>query len=83
MASYPRLRAEVLAAVGEEHATEFQRLFPVELATEGQPWGTRAGEVKLYVSQIAGWLDGMIEAAMMERQIQADADARAKRVGFE
>lgn len=83
VAAYPRIRAEVIDAVDEEQRAEFERLFPSELSTDGQPWGAQAGEVKLYVAQMAGWIGGVIESAILDRRIQAEAEAKAKRVGFE
>ena len=43
----------------------------------------QAGEVKLYLAQMAGWIDGMIESAILDQRIQAEAEAKVKRVGFE
>jgi hypothetical protein len=83
VSAYPRIRTEVIAAVGDQHTAEFERLFPADLATAGQPWGKQAGEVKLYLSQMAGWIDGMIESTLLDRRIQAEAEAKAKRIGFE
>jgi hypothetical protein len=83
VAAYPRIRAEVIAAVGAKHTAEFERLFPSDLKTTGRPWGTQAEEVKLYFAQMAGWIDGMIESAILDQRIQAEAEAKMKRVGFE
>lgn len=80
--SYARVRSEVLDAVATEHRAEFDRLFPVELETTGRPWGTQAEEVKLRFGQMAGWLDGMINGALLDRRIRAEAEAKAKKVGF-
>lgn len=82
VASYPRIREDVASAIDEADRAELERLFPAELSTAGKPWGAQAGEVKLYLSQMAGWIKGMIDAAVLDRQIQADAEAKAKRVGF-
>jgi hypothetical protein len=82
IASYPRIHAEVADAVGPDFAEELGRLFPTDLATKGQPWIAQAEEVKSLLAQIAGWLDGMIEAAILDRRIQAEAQAKAKQTGF-
>jgi hypothetical protein len=83
VSAYPRIRAEVIEAVGDEHRAEFERLFPPELSTDGQPWGAQAGEVRLYVTQMAGWIGGIIDSALLDKRIQAEAEAKAKSVGFE
>jgi hypothetical protein len=80
--SYPRIRREVAEAVGAGYAEEVERLFPESLQTEGRPWGAQAEEVKALMAQMAGWLDGMIEAAILERRIQAEAEAKARKTGF-
>jgi hypothetical protein len=82
VASFGRIRAEVSEAVGPAYAQELNRLFPEELKTTGQPWGAQATEAQTLLGQMAGWLDGMIEAAILDRRIQADADAKARQTGF-
>jgi hypothetical protein len=63
-------------------AEELGRLFPADLATKGRPWGAQAEEVKTLLAQMADWLDSMIEAAILDRRIQAEAEAKAKQTGF-
>lgn len=80
VAAYPRIRADVVAAVGADDQAEFERLFPSELKSKGQPPMVQAGEAQLYLSQMVGWLDGLIEGALLDRR---KAEAEAKRIGFE
>jgi hypothetical protein len=82
VAAYRRIRWEVVDALRGEFAEELDRLFPLELSTDGQPWGAQAQEVKTLMAQIAGWLDGVIEAAILDRRIEAEAEAKARQVGF-
>ena len=80
--AYPRIRQEVVDAMGNDHAAELDRLFPPELSTAGQPWGKQAAEVKTRMAQMGGWLDGMIESALVGQRIKAEAEAKARQVGF-
>ncbi len=75
IAAYSRIRIEVAEAVGAELADELARLFPAELATSGRPWKAQAEEAETLLAQIAGWLDGIIEAAVA-------AEEKAKQTGF-
>lgn len=63
VASYGRIRSEMIDALGDRHRGELERLFPVELASEGQPWGAKSKEVKTHFAQMAGWLGGIIKEA--------------------
>lgn len=82
-ASYPRLRSEVAAALDDGSLRdELDRLFPEELSSKGRPWGVQAGEAVVLMNQLAGWLGGLIEAAVLDQRIQAEAKERAKRTGF-
>ena len=86
VASYPRIRSEVRAAIGSELHDEFDRLFPEQLATHGRPWGVQVPQAIGLITQMAGWLGGTIEAAILQQRIQADAAEKAKlaerRTGF-
>jgi hypothetical protein len=77
IAAYPRLRAEVLNAIDEEHRIEFGRLFPATITPDGAAWFAAAEEVKLTLVLIAGWLDGTIDGALLERRVVAEAQAKA------
>jgi hypothetical protein len=92
--AYSRLRGELLLilkpdALGELRA-EFERLFPalgdpplVDQAT-GRPldafqladW---ASEAKLGLKQLQGWIQGLIDELTLERRLQLEAEAKAKR----
>lgn len=82
VASYTRIRGEVADAVGAQHEEELGRLFPVELETQGRPWGWQEQEVKTLLVQLAGWIDGIIESEILDQRIQAEAEAKAKQIGF-
>ena len=82
IASYERVRQQVFEALEPGLTDEFEELFPAELRTTGQPWGAQAGEVKILFGQLAGWIGGIIETALLERRIQAEAEAKAKQIGF-
>jgi hypothetical protein len=60
VASYSRIRDELIDALGDEYIAELERLFPGKLASDGQPWGTQSDEVKLRFAQMAGWLAGVL-----------------------
>jgi hypothetical protein len=79
VASYSRVRSEMIAAIDAEHRDEFDRLFPVELTTTGKPWKAQEAEVKTRFAQMERWLAGRVEAALAQKQIEAQA---AKKVGF-
>jgi len=34
------------------------------------------------INQLAGWLGGIIEAAILDQRIRAEGEERAKRTGF-
>jgi hypothetical protein len=80
--AYPRIRQEVAEAVGDEYVAELDRLFPPELSTAGRPWGVQAAEAKSRMAQLGGWLDGMVDAAVLGQRIQAEAEAKARQTGF-
>ena len=80
--AYPRLRAEVEQALTDDLRDEFERLFPSSLETTGQPWGKQGEEAIVLMTQLAGWLNGLVEAAILDRRIRAEAEERAKRTGF-
>jgi hypothetical protein len=85
-ASYPRLRQQAREAIDESLVEEFDGLFPERLASEGSSWGSQAGEAQGYFTQIAGWLGGAIDGALLDQRIRAEAEAKAaaesKRIGF-
>ena len=81
--AYPRVRAQVVSAVaGQGLEEELDALFPHELSSKGQPWAKQGAEAAVLLRQLAGWVGGAIEAAVLEQRIQAEAEARAKRTGF-
>ena len=81
--AYPRIRAEVEAALDDDSLREeFDRLFPAELGSAGRPWGAQGEEAIVLMNQLAGWLGGLIEAAILDRRVRAEAEERAKRTGF-
>jgi hypothetical protein len=81
--AYPRIRAEVAAAIGANTlADELDRLFPAELSTAGRPFGAQGEEAIVLMNQLAGWLGGLIDAAVLDRRIRAEAEERAKQPGF-
>lgn len=91
--SYARLRAEILdLAAGSEYESEAARLFP-EVGIAEPPNARLAGvsgrqfnvnlesEAKRAVAllgQLGGWLQGLIDEQLLERRIQAEAEAKAK-----
>lgn len=60
VASYSRIRSELIDALGNSHAEEIERLFPERLATADGPWGPQSKEVQTHLAQMAGWLGGII-----------------------
>jgi hypothetical protein len=74
--SYPRIRSEVERAIGPDLHDEFSRLFPSELASAGRPWGAQADEVRTLLSQMAGWIGGLVESAMIDQRIEAEDRGR-------
>jgi hypothetical protein len=82
VASYGRIRSEVVAALGTQYEDGLSRLFPGELATSGRPWGQQELEVKTLLTQLAGWIDGVIEGQILNQRIQAEAEAKARTTGF-
>jgi hypothetical protein len=77
IAAYPRLRSEVVDAIDEERRIEFDRLFPATLTRDGAAWVAEAEEVKLTLALIGGWLEGIVNGALLERRIVAEAQAKA------
>jgi hypothetical protein len=80
--AYMRERDEVVAAVDDSLRDELDRLFPTELATAGQPWGAQAQEAVMLMNRLAGWVGGLIEEAILQQRIEAEARERAKQTGF-
>jgi hypothetical protein len=80
--SYVRIRAEVARAVEPSLTEELERLFPAELSTAGQPWGVQAQEAMTLMGALSGWLGGIIDGAVLDQRIRAEAEERAKRTGF-
>jgi hypothetical protein len=81
--AYPRIRAEVEAGLQDEALRdELDRLFPAELASAQRPWGAQGEEAIVLMNQLAGWLGGLIDAAVLNQRIQAEAEERAKRPGY-
>jgi hypothetical protein len=60
VASYSRIRSELIGALGDAHADEIGRLFPERLSTADGPWGPQSKEVQTHFAQMAGWLGGII-----------------------
>jgi hypothetical protein len=81
VAAYGRLRPEALLVIPEDLRDEFVRLFP---ESAGHPGGTsdEARHAKLLLDQMAGWIGGIIEEALIERRIEAEAAEKARRTGF-
>ena len=82
--AYGSYRAEILTVISAESdlSAEFSRLFP-EHAFRGSPgWGpdmaVNYGRVVSLLSGVAGWLNGVIQFAQAEGQIQANAEAYAR-----
>lgn len=63
VASYARVRSEMLDALGDTHREELERLFPEQLASEGRSWGAQSKEVQTHFAQMTGWLGGIIKDA--------------------
>jgi hypothetical protein len=64
VASYTRVRAELVAAIEGEDRAEFERLFPVELTTTGRPWKAQEEEVRSRFAQMESWLQGRVAVAL-------------------
>jgi hypothetical protein len=77
IAAYPRLRAEVVDVIDDQHRIEFDRLFPATITPDGGAWVAEAEEVKLTLALIGGWLDGIVNGALLDRRIVAEAQAKA------
>jgi hypothetical protein len=69
VASYARVRTELIDTLGDDYIAELERLFPSDLASEGEPWGSQSAEVKLRLAQMVGWLDGVLESMSVSPQI--------------
>lgn len=82
--SYRRVRTEVRMAIDPPHGDEFDRLFPEDAAAwdGGGPYGSAATEAIVLMNQMAGWLDGIIQAAVLDQRIRVEAEEKAKRTGF-
>jgi hypothetical protein len=80
--SYPRVRARVAALVDDSLLEELGSLFPEQLSTAGRPWLAQGEEAIVLMKQLAGWLGGLIEEAVLERRIRVEAEEKAKRTGF-
>jgi hypothetical protein len=81
--AWPRVRAQVAEAVGDEALLrEMDALFPATLASSGRPWGVQGDEAIVLMNQLGGWIGGLIEEALLEQRIRAEAEERAKRTGF-
>ncbi len=92
LTTYERMRSEVRDAIPKEHHKEFDRLFP---ATIERPVNNPGGRLALIAGRfnsarsllgsMAGWLDGYVQAARMQMEAEAYAQARVKEergVGF-
>jgi hypothetical protein len=69
VASYARIRTELIDTLGDDYTAELERLFPSDLASEGKTWGRQSDEVKLRFAQMVGWLDGVLESMSVSPQI--------------
>jgi hypothetical protein len=87
--AYQRLRAEARDAVGDDLVKEFDDLFPATIDLGAAGTGNHsptamlkqqevANTARTLLGQLAGWLDGFIEAAQFDARLQADAEAYAK-----
>lgn len=79
--AYERLRIEVQDAIPNEHLQEFDGLFPEHIGGFGHsPRGEaeRFHAARSLLASMAGWLDGYVQAARMEMEAQAYAEARVK-----
>jgi hypothetical protein len=63
VASYRRIRAELIDTLGGEKTDELERLFPEQLESHGRPWGWQGDEVKLRFGQMAGWIEDILDSA--------------------
>jgi hypothetical protein len=92
MATYDRIRAEVADVVSDEQSDEFSSLFPETVTNyPGLVLGASSKEAAKYNSarvllgSLAGWLDGFVAEARMQKEADAYAAARVKEergVGF-
>jgi hypothetical protein len=88
--TYERLRGEVREAVHKGYRDEFDRLFPEQVhrgsgATPAQMSARTYNEARSLLGSMAGWLQGFIDEARMQNEVQAFAEARVKAergVGF-
>jgi hypothetical protein len=81
--SYERLRPEILRAIPDHLADEFNRLFP-EQEFPRLPRhnlvlvAAQSNEARAALGAIAGWLDGLVQAADHENRLRLEAEAYAR-----
>jgi hypothetical protein len=81
--AYPRVRELIAEAVDDDTLrAEMDRLFPADLSTAGRPWNAQGDEAVVLMNLLAGWLGGLVEEAVLGQRIRAEAEERAKQVGF-
>jgi hypothetical protein len=99
--SYMRIRTAVLNVLEGDEDEEFRRLLPEIAIVEAPSPGDHmrmvakktmaaepsAREAKNLLDQMAGWLSGIVDIALLDRRIQAEAEANARtaqkpRTGF-
>jgi hypothetical protein len=68
--AYGPLRTEALLVIDEGLRDEFARLFP-ETAVQAPDYSAKAREAKLLLDQMAGWIGGIIEEALIGTRIEA------------
>jgi hypothetical protein len=77
---YRAARAEIAAMVGDILADELDRVVPDRLFGGDETWQDKFDFVnaKLMLSQLAGWIDGLIEQAQFSSRLAAEAEAYAE-----
>ncbi len=95
--SYVRLREEVREMIADsELKHEFHRVFP-GIAIQEAPNPSLAGGLALeddarlnaeaqraraLLGQLAGWVQGLIDEQTLEKRLQLEAEAKARKTGF-
>jgi hypothetical protein len=86
--AYTRCRSEVRVVLGDELRPEFDRLFP-EMPSSRRSVGLQTAaqfnEARGHLGRLDGWIEGQIEYLKFERQVQLEAEAKAKKsteIGF-
>jgi hypothetical protein len=82
--AYGSYRTEILAMISADGdlSAEFARLFPEHafsgIAGFGPDMAVNFGKAKTFLSGVSGWVEGIIQAAQADVQIQANAEAYAR-----